>query len=173
MSPSVPAVAPELTQAAAALARWRERAPVGARSPAARSSQAVALAATQGISKVAVTLRLDNTRLKRRVAAGGAPPLPPAAPPDFVALTLDLPARTLGCTLVLSHPTGPCLRLAWTDPFASEVATVARSLWAAVSRIGRRRRRGQQVLAARELAVLLAGGDWSAAAGVPPWRPVS
>ena len=30
-----------------------------------------------------------------------------------------------------------------------------------------------QVLAAQELAVLLAGGDWSAAAGVPPWRPVS
>jgi transposase len=27
-----------------------------------------------------------------------------------------------------------------------------------------------QVLAAQELAVLLAGGDWSAAAGVPPWR---
>jgi len=30
-----------------------------------------------------------------------------------------------------------------------------------------------QVLAAQELAVLLAGGDWSAAAGVPPWRPVT
>lgn len=30
-----------------------------------------------------------------------------------------------------------------------------------------------QVLAAQELAVLLAGGDWSAAGGVPVWRAVS
>jgi transposase len=29
-----------------------------------------------------------------------------------------------------------------------------------------------QVLAPQELAVLLAGGDWSAAAGAPPWRAV-
>lgn len=29
-----------------------------------------------------------------------------------------------------------------------------------------------QVLAAQELAVLLAGGDWSAAVGVPVWRAV-
>ena len=127
--PSVPAVAPDLTQAAAALARWREHAPVGARIPETLWSQAVALAATHGVSKVAVTLRLDYTRLKRRVAAAGAPP----APPDFVALTLDLPARTPGCTLVLSHPAGPCLRLEWPQPLASEVAAVARSLWEAVA----------------------------------------
>jgi hypothetical protein len=131
--PSVPAVAPELTQAAAALARWRERAPAGARIPEALWSQAVALAATQGISKVAVTLRLDYTRLKRRVAAAGAPPSPPAVPPDFVALTLDLPPRAPGCTLLLSHPAGPCLRLEWPQPRASEVAAVARSLWEAVA----------------------------------------
>ena len=130
MSPSVPAVAPELAQTAAALARWRERAPEGARIPEALWSQAVALAATHGVSKVAVTLRLDYTRLKRRVAAAGAPP---SAPPDFVALTLDLPARTPGCTLVLSHPAGQSLRLEWTYPLASEVATVARSLWEAVA----------------------------------------
>ena len=132
MSPSVPAVAPELAQAAVALARWRERAPVGARLPEALWSRAVALAATHGVSKVAVTLRLDYTRLKRRVAAG-APPSAPSVPPDFVALTLDLPPRMPGCTLVLSHPAGPCLRLEWTHPLASEVATVARSLWAAVA----------------------------------------
>lgn len=30
-----------------------------------------------------------------------------------------------------------------------------------------------QVLAAQELAVLLAGGDWSAAAGAPVWRAVN
>jgi len=136
MSPSVPAVAPELAQAAVALARWRERTPVGARIPAALWSQAVALAATHGVSKVAATLRLDYTRLKRRVAAVGAPPSPPtapSAPPDFVALTLDLPSRTPGCTLVLSHPAGQSLRLEWTHPLASEVAAVARSLWAAVA----------------------------------------
>jgi hypothetical protein len=133
MSPSVPAVAPELRQAAAALARWRERAQVGARIPEALWSQAVALAATHGLSQVAVTLRLDYTRLQRRVAAGGAPPSPPAVPPDFVALPLDLPARTPGCTLVLSHPAGPCLRLEWPQPLASEVAVVARSLWKTVA----------------------------------------
>ena len=131
--PSVPAVAADLTQAAAALARWREHAPVGARIPETLWSQAVALAATHGLSQVAVTLRLDYTRLKRRVAAAGAPPSPPAAPSDFVALTLDLPARTPGCTLVLSHPAGPCLRLEWTQPLAGEVATVACRLWEAVA----------------------------------------
>ena len=130
MSPSVPAVTPELTQVAAALAHWRAQAPVGARIPEALWSQAVALAATHGISKVAVTLRLDYTRLKRRVAAASAPL---SAPPDFVALTLDLPPRTSGGTLVLSHPAGPCLRLDWTHPLASEVAAVARSLWEAVA----------------------------------------
>jgi transposase len=30
-----------------------------------------------------------------------------------------------------------------------------------------------QVLAAQELAVLLAGGDWAAAAGAPVWRAVA
>jgi len=129
MSPSAPAVAADLARTAAAFARWRARTPVGARLPEALWSQAVALAATHGVSKVATTLRLDYTRLKRRVAAGA----PPSAPPDFVALTLDLPARTPGCTLILSHPTGQSLRLEWTHPLASEVATVARSLWAAVA----------------------------------------
>jgi transposase len=32
---------------------------------------------------------------------------------------------------------------------------------------------GGQVLAAHELAVLLAGGDWTAAAGAPVWRAVA
>ncbi len=91
---------------------------MGARIPETLWSQAVALAATHGVSKVAVTLRLDYTRLKRRVAAASAPPSPPAPP---------------GCTLVLSHPAGPCLRLEWTHPLASEVAAVACRLWEAVA----------------------------------------
>ena len=102
MSPSVPADTPELTQAAAALARWREHAPVGARIPETLWSQAVALAATHGLSQVTVTLRLDYTRLKRRVAAAGAarlcrPDPGPAGPharlhPGAVAPRRPLPA---------------------------------------------------------------------------------
>jgi len=111
----------------------RERNPVDARIPESLWSQAVALAATHGVSKVAVTLRLDYNRLKRRVASGAPPPAPPSDP-DFIELTMDLAPPVPSCTLVLSHPAGQSLRLAWTHPLASgEVAAVATRLWTAVA----------------------------------------
>jgi hypothetical protein len=134
MSHAVPAVAPELAQTAAAFAHWRNTTPVGARIPEALWSQAAELTATHGVAKVAATLRLDYVRLKRRVAArAGAAAAPPSAPPTFVELTMDLPPSTPGCVLALSNPAGQCLRIEWTRPLASEVAAVARSLWAAVA----------------------------------------
>jgi hypothetical protein len=132
MSQSVPTVVPELAQAAAAFARWRDRTQVGARIPEALWSQAAELAATHGVAKVAATLRLDYVRLKRRVAERAvAAASPPSAAPAFVELTL--PPREPGCVLSLSNAVGHCLRIEWTRPLATEVAAVARSLWEAAA----------------------------------------
>jgi hypothetical protein len=134
MFPSIPAVAAELAQAAAAFARWRDSTSVGARIPEALWSRAAELAATHGVAKVAATLRLDYVRLKRRVAARPvASASPPPAAPAFVELTVGLPPSGPGCVLALSNAAGQCLRIEWTRPLASEVAAVARSLWEAVA----------------------------------------
>jgi hypothetical protein len=132
MSQSVPAVAADLAQAVAAFTRWRGSTAIGARIPEALWSQAAELAATHGVAKVAATLHLDYVRLKRRVA--GCPVVtasPPPALPGFVELAVGLPPRGPGCVLALSNAAGHCLRIEWTRPLASEVAAVARSLWAA------------------------------------------
>ena len=132
MSQSVPAVAADLEQAAAAFTRWRDRTPLGARIPEALWLQAAELAATHGVVKVAATLRLDYVLLKRRVA--GCPVAtvsPPPAPPGFVELAVSLPPGGPGCVLAVSNAAGHCLRIEWTRPLASEVAAVARSRWEA------------------------------------------
>jgi hypothetical protein len=91
--------------------------------------RAVELARTLGVVRVATTLRLDYTRLKRRLVAEAETAVPP--PPEFVELTLGLPPAGSGCTLALSDTRGRALRIEWTRPVASEVAAVARSLWEA------------------------------------------
>ena len=81
------------------------------------------------MARVATTLRLDYTRLKRRLAAESSAAAPP--PPAFVEMTLDLPPSGPACVLALSDAHGRALRIEWTRPLASEVAAVARSLWEA------------------------------------------
>jgi hypothetical protein len=129
MSLSLPAAA-DLAQTAAAFAHWRNTTPLGARIPEELWSRAVELAANQGVSKVAATLRLDYTRLKRRLTAlTAAPPMPPSTPPAFVEMVLGLPPSGPGCVLALCDARGRSLRIEWTGAAASEVAAVARSLW--------------------------------------------
>jgi hypothetical protein len=129
MSLPPPTTSADLAATAAAFARWRDTTPVGARIPEALWSRAVELAGTHGVARVATTLRLDYTRLKRRLTAASCTAVPP--PPAFVAMTLDLPPSGSGCILALSDARGRALRIAWTRPLASEVAAVARSLWEA------------------------------------------
>jgi hypothetical protein len=119
---------PDLAETAAAFARWRDTTPVGARIPEALWSQAVELARTHGVGRVATLLRLDYTRLKRRLAAESEAA---AAPPAFVEMALDLPPAGSGCRLVLTDVRGRALRIEWTRPVASDVAAVARGLWEA------------------------------------------
>jgi hypothetical protein len=128
MSLSLPAAA-DLAQTAAAFAHWRNTTPLGARIPEELWSRAVELAANQGVTKVAATLRLDYARLKRRLTA--QPQIPPAAPPAFVEMVLGLPPSGPGCVLALSDARGRALRIEWTGAAAGEVAAVARSLWEA------------------------------------------
>jgi hypothetical protein len=118
-----------LAAAAAAFARWRDTTPLGTRIPEELWSRSVELAGTHGVSKVAATLRLDYSRLKRRLTAASSAVVPP--PPAFVEMTLDLPPSGPGCILALSDVRGRALRIEWTRPVASEVAAVARSLWEA------------------------------------------
>jgi len=129
MSLPHPTVAADLAAAATAFARWRNTTPLGARIPEALWSRAVELARAHGVARVATTLRLDYTRLKRRVTAESRAAAPP--PPVFVEMTLDLPVTGSGCVLALSDAHGRALRIEWTRPVASEVAAVARSLWEA------------------------------------------
>ena len=128
MLPSHPTAAADLTATAAAFARWRDTTPLGARIPEALWSRAIELARTHGVGRVATLLRLDYTRLKRRLAAESEAAV---APPAFVEMALDLPPAGSGCCLVLSDARGRALRIEWTPPVASEVAAVARSLWEA------------------------------------------
>jgi hypothetical protein len=122
MSLLLPAAA-DLAQTAAAFAHWRSTTAVGARIPAELWSRAVELAARHGVSKVAATLRLDYTGLKRRLQALAAPPpVPTTAPPAFVEMVLGLPPAGPGCVLALSDTRGRSLRIEWA---------VARSLWEA------------------------------------------
>ncbi len=133
MSLSLPAAAADLAQTAAAFAHWRAATPVGARIPEDLWSQAVALAARHGVSKVAATLRLDYAGLKRRLSAVTAPPpVPTAAPPAFMELVLSAPpASGPGCVLVASDARGRSLRIEWTASDATAVAAVAARLWEA------------------------------------------
>ena len=129
MLPSHPTATADLAATVADFARWRDTTPLGARIPEALWSRAVELARTHGVARVATTLRLDYTRLKRRLTAESCAAVPP--PPAFVEMTLDLPPTGSGCILALSDARGRALRIAWTRPLASEVAAVARSLWEA------------------------------------------
>jgi hypothetical protein len=129
MSLPPPTTSADLAATAAAFTRWRDTTPVGARIPEALWSRAVELAGTHGVARVATTLRLDYTRLKRRLTGQSEAATPP--PPAFVAMTLDLPPSGAGCILALSDVRGRALRIEWTRPLAGEVAAVARSLWEA------------------------------------------
>ena len=131
MSLPHPTAAADLAAAATAFARWRDTTPLGVRIPEALWSRAVELARAHGVARVATTLRLDYTRLKRRVTAESSTAAPPS--PAFVEMTLDLPVTGTGCILALSDGHGRALRIEWTRPVASEVATVARSLWEATA----------------------------------------
>jgi len=100
MSLPHPIAAADLTAAAAAFARWRDTTPLGARIPEALWLRAVELARTLGVARVATTLRLDYTRLKRRVTAASEAAAPP--PPGFVEMTLGLPPAGPDSDLLIS-----------------------------------------------------------------------
>ena len=71
-SPSLPATAPELAEAATALAQWRSTRRRSSRIPEALWSQATELAERYGIAPVAVALKLDYKSLKHRLTARNA-----------------------------------------------------------------------------------------------------
>jgi hypothetical protein len=133
MSLSLPLADADLAQAAAALADWRSTRPARTRVPARFWSRAVELAATHGVAKVARTLRLDYTALKRRVTAASEPSAPEPAAFVEVSLGLPVPVPVPGCVLALSDGQGRTLRIEWHAATPAEVAAVACRLWQGAS----------------------------------------
>ena len=88
-------------------------------------------AATHGVAKVARTLRLDYTALKRRVTATSEPSAP--EPAAFVEVNLGLPVPVPDCVLALSDGQGRTLRIEWRAAAPAEVAAVACRLWQGAS----------------------------------------
>ena len=135
MSPSISAVAPELTQAAAALARWRAGALARA-CPGWRPHPRSPVVAGRRLGRGPWRLqgRGDPAPgLHPAEAAGGGGWCAPVAAGGPARLCRPDPGPAAPRARLLSHPAGPCLRLEWPPPLASEVAAVARSLWEAVA----------------------------------------
>ena len=114
MSPSHPTAAAELTAAAAAFPAGTMPRPWGRASLQHSGRGRSNWPAPMAWPESPRTLRLDYTRLKRRLVAKSCAAAPP--PPAFVEMTLDLPPTgCTGCVLAFSDARGRALRIEW-DP---------------------------------------------------------
>ncbi len=116
---------PQLADTAAALAAWRSRRALGARSPDEPWLPATELARRFGVTKVAVALKLDyTTSLKRRLAATASSRAERARstpqPADFVELNFRLPLAPAACVRIPSDRHGRVLRIELVQAASSE-----------------------------------------------------
>jgi hypothetical protein len=98
----------DLSQLRRQLDLWRQSQSPCTRLPDALWKSAATLVKTHGVGCVARTLRLDYTKLKRRVTERPGISVQPSTPPAFVELQLDgaLNDATRSCRVELSNPAG-------------------------------------------------------------------
>lgn len=108
---------------------WRSRRQRGSRVPRSLWALAVRLARRHGVSRVATALRVDYYRLR-----GEAGPTPAAPTPSGNSAFVELSSPTMlgkQCLFELDNGVGASLRLQLLGYDATDVATVARTLWSA------------------------------------------
>jgi len=106
------------------LERWRDRRAPGERIPEPLWAETCALAAEHGISKTALSLRLDYYSVKKRLEA---------SPPEERAEFLEVPFGALlsgsECIVELEDGQGARLRIELKGQATSELASVVLALW--------------------------------------------
>jgi hypothetical protein len=116
-----------LVEAAEQFERWRRGRRRGALIPDGLWEAAVAVAREEGVSRTALSLRLDYYALKRRLEESGA-----AGGAEFVEVPLE---TVLGsgpppeCELELEDASGKRLRVVLKGAATSGAEAVARALW--------------------------------------------
>jgi hypothetical protein len=98
----------DLNQLRHQLDSWRQSQSPRTRLPEALWKSAATLVSTHGVGCVARTLRLDYSKLKRRLTEAPGISAQPNPPPAFVEVQLDDGFRSASrlCRIELSDPTG-------------------------------------------------------------------
>ena len=103
------------------LSEWRESHGAPTRIPQKIWGRAAELAAQLGLGRVAKTLRLDYSTLKRRA---GDQSVMVARAATFVEVVT--PAASQQCILKVRSPRGSQLRLEWSNPAPGAIAAILR-----------------------------------------------
>ena len=106
---------------------WRNTHPGCTPFPETLWVAAAAVAAEHGIYRTAKLLRLDSSRLKRRMP--GAAAAPKLAPPAFVELFASGGYPPAECVIEMDRPRQGRLRLELKAWRTADVADVVRQLW--------------------------------------------
>ena len=111
------------------LEAWRQHRHGRSRIPEPFWADAIALARTEGVSRVSQVLRLHYRRLKDRLATA-SPSSAPVALPAFVELALPpSPNGRPECLVELTHRTGAKMTIHFQAGSSGEVLPLAEAFW--------------------------------------------
>lgn len=118
-----------LNQMRQRLEDWRRQQSGRTRIPAHFWTEAVALARTEGVSRVSRILRLHYQRLKARLPAP-RPNSIPVVPPGFIELSLPpSPPEGRECRVELLHRTGAKMTIHLPAASAQHLLPLAQAFW--------------------------------------------
>lgn len=118
-----------LTSVCQRLAAWRQHRPGRSRIPEPFWTDAIALARTEGVSRVSRVLRLHYQRLKDRLNTA-LPRTAPVALPAFVELTVPpSPNGCPECRVELTHRTGAKMTIHFPAASSSQFLPLAEAFW--------------------------------------------